>query len=320
MRLTSAWHALHSRLVRAAVLAEPRGLQQGIGRSLLALAQLSTVVFSESTALFSPVLRPPDGVRCDGIRAISLWCATEGMGASLLIGRTVTIAVLLVVLSGYRPRLSCVPHWYVAFSMVVSTPESDGGDRVLMLATMLLIPLCLGDDRTWHWTGPDSPMPAAWRGVAYAGHHALRLQLSIVYLGAALSKAGDPLWRRGSAMVAVAYHPYAGFPPFLRDLIDPLLHVHWIVASASWSVIAVQLALAVLFWCGDGARRWALVLGIGFHAGIMVLMSLSAFGLVLIGVVVLVCSPIRSAEDEVVTRNERVRGGSSVRGGAGDSG
>ncbi|GAA3690108.1 hypothetical protein GCM10022267_90910 [Lentzea roselyniae] len=212
MRLTRTCSGdLLARFALAASRTELRGPGLVVGRCLLALAQLSTVVFSRDAVLFSPVLSPPDGVRCEGMRSTSLWCVTQVSGHGTVISRIVTIGVLLVVLSGYRPKLTCVPHWYVAFSSVVAAPSSDGGERALMLATMLLIPLCLGDDRRWQWTRLHTPPAPAWRGAAFAAGYALRLQLSVIYLGAVVSKLADPLWRQGSAMFVIAYHPEAGF-------------------------------------------------------------------------------------------------------------
>jgi antimicrobial peptide system SdpB family protein len=136
---------LRRRWVSAADATEPRGPALAVGRVLLALAQLATLAFNSDGVLFAQ----PDGMRCDGLGALSMWCLVQGTNHGLLVIRIVSISVLLVVLSGYRPRLTCVPHWYVAFGMIIAMPVANGGDRALQVATLLLIPVCLGDDRTW---------------------------------------------------------------------------------------------------------------------------------------------------------------------------
>ncbi|GAA3690099.1 hypothetical protein GCM10022267_90900 [Lentzea roselyniae] len=90
----------------------------------------------------------------------------------------------------------------------------------------------------------------------------------------------------------------------MRDLLEPVLHTYWMVAALSWSVIGAQLMLVVLLWSGARARRWAFALGLGFHVGIMYLMSLAAFGLAMIGVLVLVCAPPRRVGKSVRNRDD----------------
>lgn len=292
---------LRRRWVRTALTTEQRGPALAVGRGLLALAQLATLAFNSDGVLFAQ----PDGMQCGGLGALSLWCLAQGTGHGLLAIRIVSISVLFAVLSGYRPRLTCVPHWYVAFSMTAAMPVANGGDRALQVATLLLIPVCLGDDRTWQWVRPRTPLPAHWRGPSFAAETALRLQLSVIYVSAFASKLTDPLWRQGSAMLVVAHHHFAGFPRPVLDLLEPALRSFWIVAAASWSVIAVQVVIAVLIWGGPRARSCALVFGVGLHAGIMFLMSLTVFGMVMISMLVVVCAPWRQVVHNEGTEDDR---------------
>jgi antimicrobial peptide system SdpB family protein len=225
----------------------------------------------------------------------------------------VAISVLLVTLAGYRPKITCILHWYVAFSMATAMPDSDGADRILQVATMLLIPLCLGDDRVWQWARPRTPMPDIWRGAAFAGTIALRVQLCIIYFSAATTKLMDPLWRQGSVMLAIAHHPYAGLPRALLELLKPVFRFYWPVAIAGWLVITVQLALVVLIWGGRRSRWYAFVLGVGLHVGIVVFMQLAAFGIAMIGMLVVVCVPRGRKCGDEHERNRRSRRGRALR-------
>ena len=304
------WFAeLRWRWVSAADVTEPRGPALAVGRSLLALAQLATLAFNSDGVLFAQ----PDGMHCNGLGALSMWCLAEETNHGLLVIRIVSIAVLLVVLSGYRPGLTCVPHWYVTFCMAVAMPMASGGERALQIATLLLIPVCLGDDRTWQWGRPRTPLPAQWRGASFAAGITLRLQLSVIYVVAVVSKLTDPLWRQGSAMLVIAHHHVAGFPRPVLNLLELPMRSYWIVAAASWSVIAVQLAIAALVWGGQRARQSALVLGVGLHAGIMFLMSLPVFGLVMISVLLVVCAPRRQVVHNEGTVDDREHRARSVR-------
>jgi antimicrobial peptide system SdpB family protein len=181
---------------------------------------------------------------------------------------------------------------------------SNGGDAIAQITTMLLIPMCLGDNRVWQWTSPAQPLAPSWRGSAFAAHLALRVQISLIYLGAVSEKVADPMWQHGSALFVVAYHPQYGFPLPVRDLLAPVLNSYWCVAVLSWSVIVLQVGVALLILGRRRHRIVALVLGCGLHLGIMVLMSLVSFGLVMIALLF-----VGSASTSQVRRAVRSRTG-----------
>lgn len=274
MRRLNEWAA------RAAGDHESRGPALALGRSVLALAQLSVVLFTPMSALFVPTAATATGVRCEGVRAVSPWCV-GGPGPGL----AVTIAVLSVAASGYRPRWTCVPHWYVTAGMAMSMPLAHGGDRVAQVATMLLVPICLGDPRRWQWSRVVAPLPPWWRGSAFAAHWALRVQVVAVYAAAVAAKLGDAEWRGGTALRLVAVDPVSGFPAPVVELLDPLLDSAAVV-PLTWSVMAVQVVIAVGVLIGGRTGRVALVAGVALHVAIGTLMRLPSFGLVMVAVLV----------------------------------
>lgn len=256
---------------------EPRGLPLALGRSALAAATLLTIVFTGDDALFAQTHLSPDGMRCTGLSRWSVWCLA-GPGP----GRIISIAVLLVVLSGYRPRWTCVPHWYVAFSFAAAIAPFNGGDNIAQIVAMLLIPVCLGDHRRWQWTTPEQPLAPVWRGTARAGVLAVRLQLAVIYGSAAVAKLSDPMWRQGSAMAVIVGHPRYGFPAPLRPLFDVVFGAYWATAAITWSVIAAQVVIAVLVLCPRRPRLVAFALGAAMHVAIAALLGLTSFGLVMV--------------------------------------
>ncbi|SDG06344.1 antimicrobial peptide system protein, SdpB family [Lentzea fradiae] len=137
---------------------EHRTALLGAARSLVAVAELTVLVFTSDSDLFPAVPGGPAGPRCDGLRGLSLWCASSSPAAQTVF-RVVTIAALVLAASGYRPRWTCVPHWYATFSLAAAIHIPNGGENVARIVTLLLIPLCLTDDRIWHWRRPDTPLP-----------------------------------------------------------------------------------------------------------------------------------------------------------------
>src|SRR5688500_5023921 len=125
----------------------------GLARTLLALGTAGTLIFNEPGLLF----RPGSGVLeypiCQSMWDFGLFCQFSPF---LGLARWVAVAVLLVTASGWRPRWTAVPHWYVAFSFQTSAITLDGGDQVAAVLTLLLLPLALTDKRRWHWQRPEA--------------------------------------------------------------------------------------------------------------------------------------------------------------------
>lgn len=273
------------RLVAAAVGFEPRGPFLAAARSLLALAELTVVVFTPDRDLFVDTPPATRGVDCGGLRQMSLWCV--GGGTPHLAHRVVAVLALAAAASGYRPRWTCLPHWYVTVSLGVGMTVANGGEKMARIATLLLIPLCLGDDRRWQWTRPRRRLGPTWRGAAYAAHLALRAQVLLTYADAALSKLAVPEWRGGTATYYVFHDAYYGAPGGLRRLFGSTLGAPWFVHGTTWGTIAAELVIAGSVLWGVRTRRLGVALAVALHAGIAVFLGLFSFGLVMVAALVL---------------------------------
>ncbi|QUQ68992.1 sporulation-delaying protein SdpB family protein [Kutzneria sp. CA-103260] len=272
-RLTSRWRSLPGLALRW----ESRTRPLAAGRSLIAVATLSELLFTADAGLFS------DAPRCTAIGSISLWCVSAATTHATLLARVLSVVVLLLVASGYRPRWTCVPHWYVTFSLFSSLLTPNGGDGAAMIATLLVIPICLGDDRVWQWGKPRHPPSPGWRGSAFAAHMVIRLQVLIVYLVAAVSKISDPAWRHGAGMYYVFNDQEFGIPTQSWPVILDLTQWGLLIRVLSWSVIALQLFVAVGSVGPWRLRLAALLAGVSLHLAIILVMGLPSFGLTMIG-------------------------------------
>jgi antimicrobial peptide system SdpB family protein len=276
--VTEFWRSL----LRTATWFEPRGRALALGRLLLATATLTIVVFTPDAVLFTDATSRSAGIQWGGVRSASLWCLSGELTGSYAVARFATIAVLLLIATGYRPRWTCVPHWYVTFSLASSMAAINGGDNAAVIATMLAVPLCLGDERRWQWARPTRPLSAAWRGRSYATQLVVRLQVFFIYIVAASTKLLDPAWRDGSALYFALQDPTYGLPASALDAVAPVLTSRWLIALATWAVIAVQVVIAMAVLGRRRERLLAVVLVTGLHLGIIVLMGLTSFGLVMI--------------------------------------
>lgn len=277
----------------------PWGNAYGFARTLLALGTAGTLAFSSSATLFRPVVTIGEYPLCQDMTAGGAFCLVPRGQFDLL--RWLCVAVLLVVASGWRPRLTALPHAYISFSVFSGIAIGDGGDQITWILSLLLALVALGDGRRWHWQTPrgsaadDEPVSRATRGWALLGTSAwtiARLQMALLYFQASVAKLPHTEWADGSAMYYWANNSSFGFPEWIRPLTDHVVYSPVGIAALTWLPIALELALAASPLMSQRARWVLLPLGIAFHLGIAVLMGLWSFALAMWAGLFLLLSPI----------------------------
>ena len=270
------------RLPRSTDPFEPRGRALSIARSLLAAAQLTTLLFTSDQVLQLHTGSSTGGDACAGPGSLTLWCVLPAQHPALLAGRLVVALVLVGVIAGYRPRLLCIPHCYIAFSLAAGQFIADGASAVAQILTVLFIPLCLGDPRIWQWTVPGEPLKPGWQGSAHAAHLVLRAQIAIIYMTAAVSKLRYSSWRNGTAVRTILADPAFDGASHLRSLVETLLAPRAVSDVVTWGAVITELSIAIFSLLNARGRRYALILGISLHTAIAVSLGLFAFGLTMI--------------------------------------
>lgn len=259
---------------------EYRSLWFALGRSTLALATASELVFTRPAALFTHV-GPVRGPLC-AQHSGSLFCignSHEYFDAR----RWLVVVALLVVASGFRPRVTAFVHTWIVYSVSVSITLPDGGDAIALIVVLLITPMCLADPRRWQWAPARHHLSPKGRTVAYLSFWALRLQLAYLYADSAIAKMGVADWQNGSA-----------FYYFVRDKMfgsagptAPLwlwLSDHALTTLAiTWGAIVLELAIALLTLLEARWRMIAFWLCVLLHTLIFLSMGLFSFSLVMIG-------------------------------------
>jgi len=250
----------------------------GIARTFLALCGLGTLVFSSVDTLIRPASGVPELV-CAGPSAWGLWCLVPPDTHQL--AQILAITILIVAASGWRPRFTAIPMWWVLFSNQSSFTIVDGGDQIAAVLALLFIPLSLTDTRVWHWTEPDVDDSLRRPHAAVIAHTTLlilKIQVAFVYINACLSKLGVDEWLDGTAVYYWLRDPMFGPSGPLRDLTDALM-VHPIpVATASWGTLFLEFFLGIAIFLPRRFKLQILPVGILFHLGIAVTMGLWSFG------------------------------------------
>lgn len=281
-----AWAAAWA---RTRIANPPWGSGLGLARTVLALGTLGTLLATPPQALLAPMaggLVPPF---CAGVARASAWCL---LPADWQFARWLSVGILLVVASGWRPRLTAIPHWWVAWSLVTSVSMRDGGDTITADLTLLLIPVLLGDSRAWHWQRPDpakgGPLP---RIVAVTALTLAQVQVAILYLVAGISKLGVPEWLDGTAMFYIFRNVTFGVPTWLSPAASAVTNSPVGVAALTWGALALEIALGMALLLPKQVRPYLLASGLLFHDIIAVSMGLVSFDCAMAGALLIYLLP-----------------------------
>lgn len=271
-------------------LPAPWGSALGLARTILALGTLGTLLATTPQVLMSPLVGQPPPPTCGGISRAGIWCVLPGAGGEL--ARIVSIAILVLTVSGWRPRLTAIPHWYVAWSLIANATIQDGGDQITAVLTLLLIPVLLTDPRRWHWQPPPEHSGEVRRLIACAALLLIQLQVAGLYFQAAVAKLGVPEWADGTAMFYWFRSQTFGAPGWLRPVTSLVTGSPAGVSVLTWSAVGIEFALAIAILLRPPAKRVLLAAGLLFHDMIALTMGLVSFDLAMSGALLLYLLPI----------------------------
>lgn len=255
----------------------------GVARTLLAVGTLSTLLVHDVDALFRPLGVEMSAVTQGGfVLQWSLFALLSGEWLSA--AKWIAVGILAISAAGWRPRYLGLLQWWVTASFAASAVVVDGGDQVAAVLTLLLIPITLTDGRRWHWTNPDPDSAASQSTsravaglVAVASLLVIRLQMTVIYLQAAVAKFAVTEWSNGTAVYYWFTHPIFGVPDWMETLAQPLLAQSTIVMAATWGAVLLELILAMGLFMKESYRPYALAAGLAFHGAIAVIHGLFSF-------------------------------------------
>lgn len=264
----------------------------GLARTLLAGSLALTLGFNDLGDLF--MARGGEGLvgfECGtSLAQAGLFCVADEANAQL--ARWLAVLVLLVAASGWRPRVTGLLHWYVAFSFQANANVIDGGDQLAAILALLLVPITLLDGRRWHWDPPDAAPGEGRRLIGWWCFGLIRIQVAIVYFHAAVGKFAVEEWADGTALYYWLLHPTFGVPDWLRPAIVPVLLNGTLVALLTWGVLLLEFMLAAGLIATRSWRRPLLLGGLLLHAGIVLIHGLVSFGLVMFAALILFLYPL----------------------------
>jgi len=263
-----------------------------VGRSLIALAQLSVLLLTSWSNLTPAIVGQRIAPHCVGVIQGSLFCLDHTPDA--LFARIGAVLACLLVISGFVPAISGVLHAWVSFSLSSSIGLPDGGESAAAVTTLIIAFVLLRD---WRWNawrhGPSAGSSCALDGVAWGSWWILRLQMAFIYLESGLSKFGTDEWVNGSALYYVVRDPSFGASGPVGEIARSLTEIPIGTALLTWGTIALEVAVGALLLGGPRARKVALGLVIALHLGIIVLIGLWSFATIMMGAVIVATAPER---------------------------
>jgi len=261
----------------------------GLARSIIALSTLVTLIFNPFDQLFK------EGIpSCDTLQ-ISLFCLLR---YSPILLKSLCIFILSLVILGWRPRITGVLHWWIAYSFANSGGSVDGGDHIGLILTTLLIPICLTDPRKWHWQFFDdieeekfSYSFSSSSIIAQVTLFVIKLQVSFIYLHAAVAKVSVKEWMDGTALYYWFSHPVFGANDFLKPILMAFVKNEYISTYLTYVILILEFSLFAGIFMNTKLRKTFLILGILFHFGIFMIHGLFTFFLVMVGALILYFNP-----------------------------
>lgn len=280
----------------------------GLARTMMALATATTLLTNPSDVLW--VTRAQAAGTCVGIRGATLGCVVGFQHPGLV--TAIAVAILTSVIIGWRPRYTCIPHAWVAFSVANTLITVEGGEQVAQLVTLFLIPVALTDARRWHWGRPAQAARPLATLIARFGLTLMAFQICGIYFQACVSKLGVADWANGTAIYYWLNEPYFGMPSWIRPVVTPLLLNSYTLAALTYGSLLVEFGIAVsLVYRPPIFRRAVLRSGMVLHISIGLLMGLPSFAFIMAAALLIYLEPLGrhlGFSDTVVRVAESTRG------------
>ncbi|MBV7292851.1 sporulation-delaying protein SdpB family protein [Corynebacterium sp. TAE3-ERU16] len=261
-----------------------------IGRALIAVTQLSFILFTSHEARFAEVGPQPFGPHCQSWSQAGLYCVVgkENLGLA-----DVMIAFgLILVISGFYPRWTGFLHLYITYTISTAVALPDGGESVALIFVGLLAIVSLSDNRrNCYLTDLDMDrIPIPLQGISRAAIIFGRVLLCLLYAGAALFKLGVADWNNENALYHAANN--TTFGDWYQLLETSGISEHgWLSAVAAWTPVVLALLISINAIGTADMRRFAFTLVVVLHGGNVLSTGLVSFSLIMIGCCLSVITP-----------------------------
>jgi len=259
-----------------------------LARTSLAVSTLLSLFFNPPATLFNPVLRKLNGeilLRNSFLENVNLFKLLYPF--SPLLGTMIAVFILLLVISGWRPRITGILHFWVSYSFLNAAALIDGGDQINSNICLLLIPITLLDYRKNHWRCDHNNFKPASLIVSNVSFFVICIQVSLIYFQAGTSKLGVGQWANGTAVYYWLIDPNFGLDHTQFFLLRPLITKPVVIACLTWGTIFVEVLLFAAIFMRHRYYRSLFIMGVCLHLSFLVFIGLFSFFFSILGALLL---------------------------------
>lgn len=265
-----------------------------VARSMLALSMTGSLLVTPSSVLFARLNGIGVVDQCGGTASWSLFCAMppgESPWATII-----TVLILVWVASGVLPAMSAVPFAFAAYGVTAAGTLVDGGDQVVLVAAVLFIPYSLCDWRLFAWQAPRLEPGGVRTTIARSSIVVLKVQVSIVYLVACVSKLGTEAWTEGTALYYWTRIPAFGTPNWLEGVVFAATGNPVISVLLTWGTLLLEFTLGVSLLLPMRFKVNVLLpAGFLLHGAILFVMGIASFSIAMFGALLILIIPVDSS-------------------------
>lgn len=253
----------------------------GLARSIIASATLLTLIFNSTEVLMM------NTDNCNILTIPTVFCFTNSIISPEVI-RFIFIIIMLLVVVGWRPRITGILHYFIVYSIHGNAIVIDGGEHIASLIVFWLIPITLCDPRKSHWSLLDnhSKINVYQKFISWLFFKIIKVQVAIIYANAAIARLKNPEWIDGTALYYFLTDILLGHSPYLSWLIVPIIESELVVLM-TWGTTIVELVLFAGLFASNKIKKYILALGLLLHLGIAVTIGIVTFSIVMIGTLLL---------------------------------
>ncbi|MFC0187224.1 sporulation-delaying protein SdpB family protein [Fictibacillus aquaticus] len=275
----------------------------GLARSIIAFSSMLTLIVNKPELLFKPSSASTNFPICE--TGYSAFCFAQNDYFYLNIIRWVCVLILALVVIGWRPRVTGILHWYVAYSMQASLVVIDGGEQAASVIAFLLIPVTLTDSRKWHWQISEDRFNPGIHSkiIAYLSFFFIRLQVAIIYFHSTVAKLKNKEWIDGTAVYYYSREKTVGFNAFFDDITHSILASPMVVIP-TWGTLLVQIVIFCALFAPKKYWKTIFIVAVTMHEIFALMLGLISFSIIMGGILILYLVPIDSVFSKLFARNK----------------
>ncbi|WP_430613139.1 hypothetical protein [Flavobacterium sp. JP2137] len=182
-------------------------------------------------------------------------------------------------------------HWWISVSFFMFSPSIEGGGQLISILTFFLIPIGIYDKRKWHWSINHS-LNNVYSGIFINSFYIIiRIQIAIVYFQAMVDKLKVSEWKNGTVLYYWFEDNVFGLNHFVKEFVLTLMTNYYVISLMTYTVLVLELLLAMAIVIPFKTRRILLYLGILFHFFIWIVHGLPTFFLTMTGALIIYIIP-----------------------------